>query len=183
MLIPTAMHFNLNAIILFAANMLLFFLCSLVNSRLAAFSLYLVLLGLMPIIPALYLRFPSFLFCSALSGLFVDAGLASGIGLFTCGFPVMGTLIRSIRLRFRSGSGYRLVLLANLTNISCIILLHFSYNLKQFFQPALWVQLLTITLFSQIMLHLVAPWFFRFEWMLFELFNLKLQSEDEFTAP
>ena len=177
------MHFNLNTIILFAANMLLFSLCSMVNSQLATFSLYIVLLGLIPIMPALYLRYPSFLFCSALSGLFVDAGLASVYGLFTCGFPLIGILIRWIRLRFRSGSGYRLVLLANLTNIGCIILLHLSHNLKHFFQPALWIQFLVITLFSQIILLVVAPWFFRFEWMLFELFNLELQSEDEFTAP
>lgn len=177
------MHFNLHTIVLFAANMLLLFLCSLVNSQLAPFSLYLVLLGLMPIIPALYLKYPSFLFCSVLSGLYVDAGLAAKYGLFTFGFPIIGILIRWIRLRFRDGTGYRLVLLSNFANVSCIFLLHLNHNLKYLFQTALWIQLLVIILFSHAILYIVAPWFFRFEWMLFELLKLNLQSEDEFTTP
>ena len=179
------MHFNLSSLILFAANMLLFFLCSLVNSQLANFSLYLVLLGLMPVLPALYLKYPAFLFCSFLSGLCVDAGLASDFGLFTYGFPIIGTLIRWIRLRFRTGSeyGYRLILLSNLANIVCIVLLQLSHNLKDLFQPALWMQLLAVTVFSHIVLLIVGPWFFRLAWMLSELLKLEFHFDDELMPP
>lgn len=177
------MPFNLHAIVFFAANALLFFLCSLVNSQLAAFSLHLVLLGLMPIAPALYLKYPSFLFCCALTGLWVDAGLASSYGLFTCGFPVIGTFIRWIRLRFRDGTDFRLRLLSHLANFCCIALLLFNHSLKYFFQPDLWVQLLAIALLSHVILHLVASWFFRFELMLLELLKLEFHADDDFTTP
>ena len=71
-------------LILLGANALLLHLCLMVNSSLAPFSLYFVLLGPMPILPALYLNQRSFFLCTVLTGLWVDAALPTTFGLFTC---------------------------------------------------------------------------------------------------
>ena len=60
-------------LILLGANALLLHLCLMVNSSLAPFSLYFVLLGPMPVLPALYLNQRSFFLCTVLTGLWVDA--------------------------------------------------------------------------------------------------------------
>ncbi len=165
-------------LILFAANALLLFLCLLVNSSLAPLSLYLVLLGPMLVLPALYLNYRSFFICTLISGLWVDAALPSAFGLFTCGFMIIGTGITAARIRFRAEHNYHPILLAHAANFSCILLLIFSEGRVYFSSPAFWTQVLTTTLLSHAALLIVAPWFFNLERLLFGLCHTDTEPDD-----
>lgn len=165
-------------LILFAANALLLFLCLLVNSSLAPYSLCLVLLGPMLVLPALYLNHRSFFICTLASGLWVDAALPSTFGLFTCGFMVLGTGITAARMRFRAEHNYHPNLLAHAVNLGCIGLLTLSEGLTLLSSPAFWTQLLTTLLLSHAALLIVAPWFFHLERLLFELCHVDTEPDD-----
>ena len=165
-------------LVLFAANALLLFLCLLVNSSLAPLSLYLVLLGPMLVLPALYLNHRSFFICTLITGLWVDAALPCAFGLFTCGFMVIGTGITAARIRFRAEHNYHPILLAHAANLGCILLLTLSEGLAHLSSPAFWTQVLTTTLLSHAALLIIAPWFFNLERLLFGLCQVDTEPDD-----
>ncbi|MGK0310038.1 MAG: cell shape-determining protein MreD [Lentimonas sp.] len=154
----------------------------LVNSRLAPFSLYLLLLGPMLVIPALSFKSPSLILCSFITGLSIDALLPQPYGLFVYGLPVIGLLVRSIRSHFRTETSYRFVLLAHMANLACIVLLSVSQGIYFGQISASLIQILVITLLSHTMLCIVAPWFFSFERLLLQFLNIEHAHEDEFSA-
>ena len=166
------------AILLFAANALLLYLMLLVNSALAAWSVYLFALGPMVVLPALYLRHQSYFICTFFSGLWVDAALPTPFGLITSGFLLAGAFIFMIRVRFRAEQNYHPILIAHVLNLGCICLLSLSAGLSAWGSAAFWTQVVTTALFSHLVLLLVAPWFFNFERMLFALFHLDAEPED-----
>ena len=86
----TAMYFDPRAILFFGANVLLLHLCLMVNSALAGTALYLLLLGPMVVLPALYMRHLAYFLCTLASGLWVDAALPLPFGLFTIGLLAAG---------------------------------------------------------------------------------------------
>ena len=172
------MFLDPRVIILFAANALLLFLCLLVNSALAPLSLYLVLLGPMLVLPALYLNHRSFFICTLISGLWIDAALPSAFGLFTCGFMAIGTFITATRIRFRVENNYHPILLAHVANLCCILLLTISEGLAYISSPAFWGQVLVTTLLSHAALLIIAPWFFTLERLLFTLCHVETEPDD-----
>ena len=174
------MHFDSRIPVFWAANLLLFFLTMLVNSRLAPYSLYLILLGPMLVLPALYLKFPSFLLLCFITGLSVDALLPQIYWLFTYSFPLVGLFIRLIRSHFRTETTYHFTLLAHIPNLACIVLIFTSQAiyLGQFYDSL--IQLGCITLLSHLLLYVVANWFFSFERLLLELLNMEHAYQDEF---
>ena len=172
------MFLDPRVIILFAANALLLFLCLLVNSSLAPLSLYLVLLGPMIVLPALYLNHRSFFLCTLITGLWVDAALPASFGLFTCGFLVMGTLIAMARIRFRAEHNYHPILLAHIANFTCIVLLTVSEGMQHLNSPAFWLQLLITTLLSHAALLIIAPWFFNLQRLLFEICHVDTEPDE-----
>lgn len=172
------MFLDPRVIILFAANALLLFLCLLVNSSLASLSLYLVLLGPMLVLPALYLNHRSFFLCTLLTGLWIDAALPSAFGLFTCGFLAMGTLIAWTRIRFRAEHNYHPILLAHAANFTCIVLLTVCEGMQQISSPAFWMNVLLTTLLSHAALLIIAPWFFNLERLLFEICHVDVEPDD-----
>ena len=176
------MHFNSRIPIFFAANLVLFFLSMLVNSRLAPFSLYLILLGPMLVMPALYFKYPSLVLCSFITGLSIDAMLPQPYWLFVYGLPAIGLFIRSIRSHFRTETSYRFILLAHIANFACIVLLCVSQaiHLGQLSVPL--TQILAIILLSHTILPFIAPWFFSFERMLFTLLKTDYAHEDELSV-
>jgi cell shape-determining protein MreD len=165
-------------IILFGANALLLYLSLLVNSSLAALSLYVLLLGPMIVLPALYLHHRSLTGCMLISGLWVDAALPSAFGLFTCAFLLLGTLISLARIRFRVEHNYHPILLAHTANLSCIALLTLTAGTQNFVLPAFWRQVLLTTLLSHAILLAVAPWFFNLERLLFKLCHAATEPDD-----
>jgi rod shape-determining protein MreD len=165
-------------LILFGANALLLYLTLLVNSSLAAWSLHLVLLGPMLVLPALYLSHRSFFLCTLASGLWVDAALPVPYGLFTIGFLFVGTLISLMRVRFRAEQNYHPVLLTHTANLFFIALLTITMGPGHFTVSAFWIQILLTSLLSHTVLLIVAPWFFNLERLLFEVCHVELEPED-----
>ena len=105
------------AIILLGANVLLLYLCQLVNSALSAWPVYFFLLGPMVVLPALYLRHQSYFLCTLFTGLWMDASLRAPFGFFTCLMLVAGAGIFSLRIRFRPEHNYHPLLLGHAVNL------------------------------------------------------------------
>jgi hypothetical protein len=176
------MPFDSRVPVFFAASLFLFLLSMMVNSRLAPFSLYLILIGPMLIMPALSLKSPALILYSFITGISIDALLPQPYWLFIYGLPAISLLIRSMRSHFRTETSYRYVLLAHIANFSCIGLLTISQGiyLGQFSVSLL--QILAIILLSHTILSIVAPWFFSFERLLFQILNIEHAQEDDFSV-
>ncbi len=165
-------------VIMFGANVLLLYLNMLVNSALSGWSLYLILLGPMIVLPAIFLRHRSYMICTLLTGLWVDAALPSHFGLITCGFITAGAFIFQIRFRFRAEHNYHPILLAHSCNFFCIALLTIATGLSRFNVIDFWIQVFATSLVSHAVLLIVAPWFFDLQRLLFELCRLETEPED-----
>lgn len=166
------------ALILFGTNALLLFLTLQVNSALANWSLYLVLLGPMIVLPALYMRHSSFFVCTLATGLWVDAGLPAPFGLFTISFLCIGTLLFMARSRFRTEHNYHPILLAHVINFFAILLLMLAMGWGLFTSSGFWMHALITLLFSHLALLVIAPWFFNLERLLFEICRVETEPED-----
>ncbi len=166
------------AILLFGANALLLYLTLLVNSALASWSVYLLLLGPMLVFPALYLRHQSYFICTVLTGLWVDAALPSPFGLFTISFLFVGAFIFQMRIRFRAEHNYHPIMLAHGLNFFCIVLTTVAMGVPYFSSVGFWLQIVVTSLLSHLVLLVVAPWFFNFERMLFALCRMDTEPED-----
>jgi cell shape-determining protein MreD len=172
------MFLDPRAILMFGANVLLLYLTLLVNSSLAEFSVYLLLLGPMLVLPALYLRHQSYFICTLFTGLWVDAALPSTFGLFTIGFLFAGAFIFQLRIRFRAEHNYHPIILAHVVNFFCIVMVSLSMGSTSFSNISFWLQIVVTSLVSHIALLVVAPWFFNLERMLFEICHLDRDPED-----
>lgn len=172
------MPFDPRSLLLFGTNALLLFLVLLVNSALAHWSLYLVLLGPIIILPALYLRLRSSFVCLFLSGLWVDAALPSSFGLFTGAFLTCGTVIYMMRIRFRAENNYHPLLLAHACNLACISLLTLTEGSGYFSEAWFWIQVVSTTALSHLLLCFIAPWFFNLNRSLFQICRLETEPED-----
>ncbi|MGJ8649201.1 MAG: hypothetical protein ACSHX4_02465 [Opitutaceae bacterium] len=165
-------------IIMFGANILLLYLTLLVNSTLSSWSLYLVLLGPMLVLPAIFLRHRSYVLCTLLTGLWVDATLPASFGLITLGFLAAGAFIFQIRFRFRAEHNYHPILLAHVCNFFTIALITVASGVENLLVSAFWIQVLLTSLISHLTLLIVAPWFFNLQRLLFELCHLDTEPED-----
>jgi hypothetical protein len=165
-------------IIMFGANVLLLYLTLLVNSALSNWSLYLVLLGPMVVLPAIFLRHRSYVLCTLLTGLWVDAALPTSFGLITLGFLAAGAFIFQIRFRFRAEHNYHPILLAHACNFFAIALITIASGVGNLLVSAFWIQVILTSLISHLTLLVVAPWFFNLQRTLFELCHLDTEPED-----
>ena len=159
------------------ANLLLFYLAQLANNSLAGIGLYLLLLGPMPIMPALYLKARSALTCVLLSGLWVDAACPVPFGFFTSLFLFAGTLTSMLRHRLRVEHSYHPFILTQLFNLGCIVLLTLTKGVGNYFVFDLWIQTILVILSSSLTLLFITPWFFRFQRMLIAAFRLDSEPE------
>ena len=176
------MYFDMRILVFWAANLLLFFLSAMVNSSLAPFSLYLILLGPMLVLPALYFKYPSLMLCSFITGLSIDALLPTPYWFFVYGLPAIALFIRYIRGHFRTENSYRFILLAHIANLATIVSLSLSQGIYFGQISTSLVQVLAITLLSHAILPIVASWFFSFERLLFQLLDIGHANEDEFST-
>lgn len=166
------------AILMFGANALLLYLTLLVNSALAGWSIYLLMLGPMLVFPALYLRHQSYFLCTLFTGLWVDAAMPSAFGLFTFGFLFAGAFVFQIRVRFRAEHNYHPIMLAHSLNFFCIVLVTVFMGGAYFSSIGFWLQVVATSLASHLALLVVAPWFFNFERMLFALCRLDTEPDE-----
>jgi cell shape-determining protein MreD len=165
-------------IILLGANALLLYLTLLVNSALAGWSIYLLMLGPMLVFPALFLRHRSYFICTLFTGLWVDAALPSAFGLFTIGFLFAGALVFQMRIRFRVEHNYHPIVLAHYLNFFCIVLVTVAMGHPYFSSLGFWWHVVATSLASHLVLLVVAPWFFNFERMLFALCRLDPEPDE-----
>ena len=172
------MFLDPRGILLFGANVILLYLTMLVNSALAGWSIYLLILGPMLVFPVLYLQHQSYFICALFTGLWIDAVLPSGFGLFTVGFLLAGAFIFQMRIRFRADSNYHLIFLAHGVNLFCILLVTIAMGFVHITSLGFWLQVFVTSLASHLALLIVAPWFFNFERMLFALCRLEPEPED-----
>jgi hypothetical protein len=172
------MFLDPRAILFFGANALFLYLMMLVNSALVGWSIYLLILGPMLVFPVLYLRHQSYFICTLLTGLWVDAALPSGFGLFTVGFLFAGAFTFQMRIRFRAESNYHLTILAHGVNFFCILSVTIAMGSAYITSLGFWLQVLVTSLASHLVLLIVASWFFNFERMLFTLCRLEPEPED-----
>lgn len=166
------------AIIMFGANALLIYLTQLINSAMAAWPVYLFLLGPMVVLPALFLRHQSYFICTLLTGFWVDATLRVPFGFFTTLFLAAGAAIFSVRIRFRAEQNYHPILLAHGINAFLLGALTLATGHGYFSVPSFWIQVLLTLLSSHLALLIVAPWFFNLERQLFEICQLETEPED-----
>jgi rod shape-determining protein MreD len=165
-------------LILVAANALLLYLTQLVNSSLAAWSLHLVLLGPMLILPSLYLKFRDGFLCCLLTGLWVDAALPVPYGLFTGGSVAFATGLYALRHRFRAEHNYHPNLLSHTINAAALMALTASLDHGAISTIAYWLQVLLTALLSHLCLLFINPWFFNLERLLFHLLRVDTEPED-----
>lgn len=165
------------AFIFLGANLLLFYLVQLVNSSLASLGIYLLLLGLMPVLPALYLKPRSAFICILLSGLWIDAACPVPFGFFTTLFLLAGTLTSLLRHRLRPEHSFHPSILAQFFNLGVILILTLRKGAGNYFVLELWIQTALVILTSSLALLLITPWFFRFQRMLIAFFRLDPEPE------
>lgn len=175
------MHFESRITVFWATNLLLLLLTMMVNSRLAPYSLYLILLGPILVLPALYLKSPSLVLLCFVTGLSTDALLSQPYWLFTYGFPFIGLFIRSIRSHFRTEASYRFLLLTHIANILCLALIYVSQSIYfgQFSDSL--IQVISISFLSHLLLCIVTPWFLNFQRLMLRLFSMEHAYQDEFS--
>ncbi len=166
------------SLVLFGTNALLFYLTLLVNHALAAWSIHLVLLGPMIVLPALYLRHGSFFLTTLLTGLWVDAALPTVFGLFTLTFLTLGTLVFMLRIRFRPEHNYHPVLIGHAVNLGCLAALAVATVLGGGTLPAFLPQVALTSALSHLALGFVSPWFHNLQRLLFALCQLDTEPED-----
>ena len=165
-------------IIMFGANVLLFYLNQLVNSALSDWPIYFILLGPMLVLPAIFLRYRSYFICTLLTGLWIDAGLPGPFGIMTLAFLVMGMCIFQIRFRFRTEHNYHPNILAHACNFGAIIFLTIFAGYEHLTVSTYWIQISITALISHLLILIVAPWFFNLQRLLFEIFHFETEPED-----
>lgn len=159
-------------------NALFLFLTLLVNSTLATWSVYLLMLGPMLVLPPLFLRHSSFFICILLTGLWVDAALPSPFGIFTISFLILSTFLFYFRFRFRVEHNYHPILLAHASNFFCFLVLIPSHGISALNEAHYWLHWLITLVASHTALFVLAPWFFNLQRLLIDLFNLEKEPED-----
>ena len=158
--------------ILFGANIVLLYLTQLVNSSLSAWSLHMIIIGPMIILPALYLRFRDGLLCCLLTGLWIDAALPVPYGLFTGGSITACSILYTLRHRFHAEHNYHPIVLSHVINLAALILVSCTLSYGQLGSYAYWAQVIVTALLSHFCLLFVGPWFFNLERLLFNLMHV-----------
>lgn len=164
-------------IIMFGANVLLLYLNMLVNSALSDWSLYLLLIGPMLVLPAIFLRHRSYFLCTLLTGLWIDATLPTPFGLITIALLTVGAFVFLLRHRFRAEHNYHPIILAHAANFCCIAVITLA-SYEYFGVSSFWIHCILTSLLSHLTLLAVAPWFFNLQRVLFELCQLETEPED-----
>lgn len=160
-------------LLLFGCNLVLFFLSGLINHALSGLPIYWLLVGPMLILPAAYLSYKGMLLCLLLTGLWIDASIPNQFGgFFTFNLLIIGSLLYRHRKRFHFEHNFHPIMLAMAANAYFIVALsiwtlwHSSWNLE--FAILALISLVA----SQLILPLLAIWFFSFQRCLIQHFQL-----------
>ena len=150
------------AVILFS-NALLFFLINKLNHSISQYSLYFFLNGIYLIFAATNIRLKTGLFCSFITGLFLDSMFPYSFGLSTVCFIPLHFLLYKNRYKLHRDQNWHITLLAFAINLLLIAILFFSNSNGHLFELPYFIHCTTDLVISQILLILSAPWFFDFQ--------------------
>jgi hypothetical protein len=156
-------------LIVFAANLLLWWLVGLANSYLAGFAVHLYVGGLFIVYASLQLDRKHGLIAIALTGLMFDAAepVPFGTSLLLFGL-IHATLLYGRRQFPREGAVFGIVV-AQLANLFLFIALSFLLVGANPRPADAWLRLFVDLLASQLVILLVAPWFLALQARVMEL--------------
>lgn len=172
---------DLRFFVLFACNLLLFYLLQLVNQTLGVHGATLFSDGLFLFFPALFLRLRWALLNIALFALWVDAALPLVFGFHLILWGCAGTVLFYLRQGLRRASRFQQVLacLAVTLVLVCVqgILLGGEFRMS----PAYWERLLADLGLTLLLFFPLAYWFLSFEWVIMYLVgcDLRLDIQDD----
>ncbi|ADE54982.1 hypothetical protein [Coraliomargarita akajimensis] len=172
------MYFDPRGILFFMLNAVLLHLSLMVNTASSAWSIQLILVGPMLVLPALYMRHSAYFLCTLFTGLWLDAAYPTDSGLFTIGLLGTGAFVFSMRMRFRAENNYHPNIIAHITNAVLFLLLILSCDAALYSVPGFWIQTLLNAGLSHLALLLIAPWFFNLQRLLLEVLHLDPEPED-----
>ncbi|MDI1249845.1 MAG: hypothetical protein PSV13_13350 [Lacunisphaera sp.] len=156
-------------LLVFAANLLLWWLVGLANDYLSRYSLHLYVGGLFVVYSSLQLDRKHGLIAVALTGLLFDAAepVPFGTSLFLFGL-IHATLLYGRRQFPREGSVFGIVI-AQLANLFLFIALSFLLVGANPNPAGAWLRLFVDLLASQLVILLIAPWFLTLQARLMDL--------------
>lgn len=159
-------------LIVFAANLLLWWLVGLANDALANSAVHLYVGGLFVVYASLKLDYKHGFIAVALTGLMFDAAepVPFGTSLFLLGL-VHATLLYGRRQFPREGAVFGIVV-AQLTNLFLFIALSFLLVGGNPRPGEAWLRLFVDLLASQLVILLIAPWFLALQGRAMELVRI-----------
>ncbi|MEY4939413.1 MAG: hypothetical protein RIQ93_1148 [Verrucomicrobiota bacterium] len=147
-------------LILFLTLLVLWFVVSEVNHALTVWRVYVFLGGLFVAYAALTQPLRAGLAASLMAGFVCDANAPAEIlGTHTLLFAAAHLTVFKVRDRVSRRDTASQVITALLINLA----LFFAFSVTQIGRSAAWPRLFADLLFSQVLLILVAPWFFAFQ--------------------
>jgi len=165
-------------LIFFAANALLLFLNQLVNNALAGWSVYVVALGPMIVLPALRLRPFGAALCAALTGIWVDAALPSALGAVTVTMVLATLAAQRARFRWLARSPAHGIAIAQAANLALFAALFAGVDGRLLADGRFWLRCLQDAALSQIAVLAAGAWFLQFERSLLALFGASAEPDD-----
>lgn len=160
-------------LLLCGCNLVLSYLNSLFNHALSGLPIYWLLVGPMLILPAAYLSYKSMLLCLLLTGMWIDASIPSQLsGFFTVNLLILGSLIYRHRKRFHFEHNFHPVILAIVANAYLIVALSIWTLWYSSWNSEFAILALISLVASQLILPLLAMWFFSFQRCLIQHFQL-----------
>lgn len=148
------------ALILFLTLLVLWFVVSEVNHALTGWRVYVFLGGLFVAFSALTQPLRAGLAASLLAGLVCDANAPLEImGAHTLLFAAAHLTVFKVRDRIPRNDTMSQVITALLINLALFL----AFSVTQIERSVAWPRLLADLLFSQVLLLLLAPWFFAFQ--------------------
>ncbi len=175
------MTLDLRFFVLFACNLLLFYLLQLVNQTLGIYGVTLFPDGLYLFFPALFLRLRWALLNIALFALWVDAALPIVFGFHLILWCCAATVLFYLRQGLRRATRFQQVLTCLVVTLVLVlaqgVFLGGEYRLSLFY----WERLLADLGLSLLFFFPLAYWFLSFEWVIMYLVgcDLRLDIQDD----
>ncbi|HRE80519.1 MAG TPA: rod shape-determining protein MreD [Opitutaceae bacterium] len=165
-------------LVLFATLFLLWVLVAQANHELSGFRVTLFLGGLFTVFAAIWLPRTEGLLTVFASGLLFDVGTPVWFGCHALLFSLAHTVIHHFRKRMPRDEAWVSVVVALLANLGIFLGVSFSAFHDLPAPTNVWPRLLTDLLLSQIVLALIAPWFFALQLKAFEITRVVLPAEE-----
>lgn len=148
------------ALVLFATLLLLWVIVAQLNHVVSGWRIYFFVGGLFVCYAALTQTLRAGLAASFLGGLICDANTPVAFGTHAVLFAAAHALLFHLRDRLPRDDTASRVVIALLTNLALFLVLSFLHIRHSPAPAVIWPRLLADLFFSQVLLALIAPWFF-----------------------